>query len=93
MGSTGVPINLHRDAEIVAVCDQIGGGAASSDDMAGGAHLVGKGDCEALQLSFSSEHPGMTQVVMCDGSVQTVQEDIDANIWQQMGSRAEKFDR
>jgi hypothetical protein len=30
---------------------------------------------------------------MCDGSVQTVEEDIDLTIWSKMGTRSEKFDR
>ena len=33
----------------------------------------------------------MTQVVMCDGSVQTIQEDIDIEIWNHMGTRSDKF--
>jgi Protein of unknown function (DUF1559) len=48
-------------------------------------------DCEGLQMSFSSEHPGIVQVVMCDGSVQAVQEDVDPLVWQDMGTRADKF--
>jgi len=92
LGSTGVPMNLHRDQEVLALCDSTAGGAGASDDLAGGTHLVGVADCEALQISFSSEHPGIVQVVMCDGSVQAVQEDIEGIIWSNMGSRDEKFD-
>ncbi|MEX2168872.1 MAG: DUF1559 domain-containing protein [Pirellulales bacterium] len=97
MGSTGVPPNLHKDLEIVGICDTISpsGGASSAGDgevTGGGTHVVGRADCDALQLSFSSEHSGVVQVVMCDGSVQGIQEDIDLNIWSQMGTRAEKFD-
>jgi prepilin-type N-terminal cleavage/methylation domain-containing protein len=89
LGSTGVPPNLHRDAEILAICDSLAPGGPSGGVSS---HLVGKADCEALQLSFSSEHPGIVQVVMCDGSVQVIQEDIDTLIWSQMGTRADKFD-
>ena len=28
---------------------------------------------------------------MCDGSVQVIQEDVDPNIWQDMGTRSDKF--
>ena len=49
--------------------------------------------CQALQLSFSSEHSGITQVVMCDGSVQTIQEGIDSEVWSKMGTRSTEFDR
>jgi hypothetical protein len=94
MGSTGVRPNLHKDLEAVAFCDTIFGGGGSGGDDAGGSgsHLVGKSDCEALQLSFSSEHSSIVQVVMCDGSVQSIDETIDSAIWSQMGTRSEKFD-
>lgn len=49
--------------------------------------------CQALQLSFSSEHPGVVQVVLCDGSVQTVDEGIDVAVWSKMGTRSIDFDR
>jgi prepilin-type N-terminal cleavage/methylation domain-containing protein len=91
MGSTGVPLNLHKDREVLAVCDDISPGSGAPD-MGTGSHLVGKADCEALQLSFSSEHQGIVQVVMCDGSVQGIEEGIDGTIWSQMGTRADKFD-
>lgn len=91
LGSTGVPPNLHKDQEILAICDKISG-AGSGSGLASGSHLVGKADCEALQLSFSSDHPGIVQVVMCDGSVQVIQEDIDEATWSQMGTRSDKFD-
>ncbi len=48
--------------------------------------------CQALQLSFSSQHPGITQVVMCDGSVRPIQEDIAAVVWSKMGTRSKHFD-
>jgi prepilin-type N-terminal cleavage/methylation domain-containing protein len=77
LGSTGVPPNLHRAGGIYK-CP--------------GAQVADAG-CQALQLSFSSEHPGVVQVVMCDGSVQTIEEDVDLIVWSKMGTRSEKFDR
>ena len=50
-------------------------------------------ECQALQLSFSSEHSGIVQVVLCDGSVQSIEEGIDSEVWSKMGTRSEKFDR
>ncbi len=43
--------------------------------------------CQELQLSFSSEHPGIVQAVMCDGSVQQIEEGIAADVWSKMGTR------
>jgi prepilin-type N-terminal cleavage/methylation domain-containing protein len=77
LSSTGVPPNLHR--------------AAGSYSCASG--KVTDAGCQALQLSFSSEHSGIVQVVMCDGSVQQVEDRIDSDIWSRMGTRSEKFDR
>jgi prepilin-type processing-associated H-X9-DG protein len=36
----------------------------------------------------SSYHGGVVNLVMCDGSVQTVAENIDMNIWTDMGTRS-----
>ena len=77
LGSSGVAPNLHK---------------------AGGIYSCASGKvidlgCQALQLSFSSEHPGIVQVVMCDGSVQQVEDGIDSFVWSKMGTRSEKFDR
>jgi hypothetical protein len=33
----------------------------------------------------------MTQVLMCDGSVQAVEEEIDVDVWSHMGTRSDKF--
>jgi type II secretory pathway pseudopilin PulG len=88
MGSTGVPPNMHKDASAMADCDKkqpAGFKAASST------HIIGPLDCDGLQLSFSSDHPGITQVVMADGSVQQIEEDINGDIWEQMGTRSEKW--
>ena len=48
----------------------------------------GHAGCMALQVGFSSAHPGVTQVVMGDGSVQAVTDDIERAIWSEMGTRA-----
>ncbi|MCA9231128.1 MAG: DUF1559 domain-containing protein [Planctomycetales bacterium] len=77
LGSTGVPPNAHKQPSKF-YCER---SSASSYP------------CQALQLSFSSEHPGITQVAMCDGSVHTIQEGIDSEVWSKMGTRATDFDR
>jgi prepilin-type N-terminal cleavage/methylation domain-containing protein len=77
LGSTGVPPNLHKQRGTY-ICDN---------------SKVNDAGCQALQLSFSSEHPGIVQVAMCDGSVQQVADAIDSDIWSKMGTRSEKFDR
>jgi prepilin-type N-terminal cleavage/methylation domain-containing protein len=87
MGSTGVPPNMHKDAATVKECDKVSGAAAAMSMM----HVVGPQDCDGLQVSFSSDHPGITQVVMCDGSVQQIEEDINLDIWERMGTRSERF--
>ncbi len=87
LGSTGVPPNLHRQRGVAESCGGGGGGLEGGS----GSHVVGA-DCEGLQLSFSSEHPGVVQVVMCDGSVQQVAEGISDVVWSRMGTRSEKFD-
>jgi prepilin-type N-terminal cleavage/methylation domain-containing protein len=100
LGSTGCPPNLHKSTLAVGRCDGTDSGSFegasqvarnAEDEIASGAHTVGCFDCFGLQISFSSNHPGMTQVVMCDGSVQTIQEDIDIEIWNHMGTRSDKF--
>jgi len=40
-----------------------------------------------LVVPVSSYHPGIVNVVMVDGSVQTVANDIDMDIWTDMGTR------
>jgi prepilin-type N-terminal cleavage/methylation domain-containing protein len=49
--------------------------------------------CQALQLSFSSEHRGVVQGVLCDGSVQTYEEGVDPLTWSRLGTRSVDFDR
>ncbi len=97
LGSTGVPPNMHKIKEAVDRCESphaggAGAGSSPSDaDMGSGEHVVGPLDCEGLQISFSGDHPGVVLVVMCDGSVQGVDENIDLTIWQDMGTRSDKF--
>lgn len=73
LGSTGVGVNLHKSLSCV-------------DDA--GKRQPGSAPCQALQLSFSSAHPGVAQVVMCDGSGALIEESIDPVVWANMGSRA-----
>ncbi len=47
-----------------------------------------RADCQALQLSFSSAHGGIVQVVMCDASVHRIEDEIDPKVWSNMGTRA-----
>ncbi|MCI0334737.1 MAG: DUF1559 domain-containing protein [Planctomycetes bacterium] len=94
LGSTGVPPNLHKDPAAFTGCGPTGGsGASTGGPLAAMAamHVVGPQDCFGLQLSFSSDHPGITQVGMCDGSVQVIQEDIDLDTFERMGTRSEKW--
>lgn len=49
---------------------------------------TGSAGCQALQAGFSSAHPSVVQIVMCDGSVQTVDESIEPVVWSNMGTRA-----
>ena len=45
-------------------------------------------DCQKAQLAFGSAHPGGAQIVRGDGSVDFMNEDIDAVTWSDMGTRA-----
>jgi prepilin-type N-terminal cleavage/methylation domain-containing protein len=71
LGSTGVPPNLHRSPQKYN-CVEFSPGSA---------------ECQALQLSFGSEHSGVVQVVLCDGSVHAINEGIDAAAWRAWGTR------
>jgi prepilin-type N-terminal cleavage/methylation domain-containing protein len=74
LGSTGVGVNLHRK--------KLGanGKTACFDPSSA--------QCQALQLSFGSEHSSLVQVVHCDGHVKGIDEDIDAAVWSDLGTRA-----
>jgi hypothetical protein len=95
MGSTGVPPNLHRDPSAFNGCDGGAHGAPPPPKAAAASsaamHIVGPIDCEGLQLSFSSDHPGIVQLGMCDGSLNVIDEDIDLDVYEKMGTRTEKF--
>jgi prepilin-type processing-associated H-X9-DG protein len=47
-------------------------------------------ECQQLQLSFSSAHASVVNVVMCDGSVRSVPDDTDPKAWSDMGSRSDR---
>jgi prepilin-type N-terminal cleavage/methylation domain-containing protein len=93
LGSTGVPPNWHKNAAAMAHCDRFGSAAPppSGETTGTGSHIVGPVDCDGVQLSFSSDHPGIAQVIMCDASVQSIEEDINLDVWERMGTRAEKY--
>jgi prepilin-type N-terminal cleavage/methylation domain-containing protein len=60
----------------------------------GGASLcttVSSKECQGLQLSFGSVHPGGMNAVNCDGSVSFLNEDIDPAPWSQLGTRASQI--
>ena len=48
-----------------------------------------KADCQALQISFSSNHGGVVNVAMVDGSVHSIEADIDEEVWSEMGTRSQ----
>ena len=72
LGSTGVPINVQKDP---------------AQNQAWCAN-PGSPECQALQLSFGSEHSGVVLMVFCDGHTEAVQEDIDRKVWSDYGTRA-----
>jgi prepilin-type processing-associated H-X9-DG protein len=45
-------------------------------------------ECQELQLSFGSVHPGGMNAVKCDGSVEFIAEGIDPVPWSALGTRA-----
>ena len=87
LGSTGVAPNLDKRPEYRKSCENY------SQGFGGAAHVIMPPLCEQLQLSFTSDHPGIVQVVLCDGSVQTINDDIDVRTWSRMGTRAAEFER
>jgi prepilin-type N-terminal cleavage/methylation domain-containing protein/prepilin-type processing-associated H-X9-DG protein len=72
LGSTGVRMNYHTNSE------QHRQWCSSPDSS----------ECQALQLAFGSEHPGMAQMAFCDGHVQAINEDVDLIVWSDYGTRA-----
>lgn len=72
LGSTGVPMNIQKDSQQNR--------AKCTDGNSP--------ECQALQLAFGSTHVGVTQMVLCDGHVEVVQEEVDAKVWSDLGTRA-----
>lgn len=72
LGSTAVPINFQR----------------TSDENRQMCQSSTSKDCQALQLAFGSEHPGLALMGFCDGHVEPVQQDIDPIVWSNYGTRA-----
>ena len=72
MGSLGVPINYQNGRLGTEVC-------ASS--VASGA------ECQQFQLAFGSTHAGIAQFAKCDGSVDVVNDSIDALVARDLGTR------
>ena len=72
MGSTAVPVNAFVNTGRNPCTDN---GAPTSRD------------CQAWQLSFSSNHPGGCQGVRADGSVDFFEESIDQSVWAAVGNR------
>jgi hypothetical protein len=67
-----------------------GAGATAMAKMAM-LHTIGCSDCDGLQISFSSNHPGVTQIGLADGSVQTIEEEINLDVWEAMGTRSSRY--
>jgi hypothetical protein len=72
LGSTAIPVNFHQQFLGTDVCT--GANAASAN-------------CQMFQLCFGSAHPGIAQIVRCDGSVGVVEEGIEAVVWRDLGTR------
>jgi prepilin-type N-terminal cleavage/methylation domain-containing protein len=72
IGSTAVGINLHKD---ILAARQWCASATSPQ-------------CQAFQISFGSEHPGIVQMLSGDGHVEGIPESIDRAVWSDMGTRA-----
>jgi prepilin-type N-terminal cleavage/methylation domain-containing protein len=73
VGSTAVPMNL-----VV----QFRGNDPCSSPPAGT-----NPDCQRMQLSYGSAHPGGALTLRCDSSVQYAEEGIDATIWRDLATR------
>ncbi len=73
LGSTGVPINLQDQYR--------DSGKVPCDGLS-------NAECERLQISFGSTHPGGVNGLLCDGSVRFFEESVDADVWRDYGTRA-----
>ena len=74
LGSLAVPINYQNNFPNNSACESPGSPSSA--------------DCQRVQLAFGSEHSGGFQMVRCDGSVDFIQEDIDANVRVDLATRA-----
>ena len=74
LGSTGVRPNLGLDP------------VQNRADCAGS--KADKAPCQALQLSFSSLHPGVIMMAFCDGHVEAIEAGIEQQVWGDYGTRA-----
>ena len=72
LGSTGVPMNIQRNSAKNQK-------ACVSPESS---------ECQAMQLAFGSDHPGMCHMLFLDGHVEQIQEDVDPLIWSAYGTRA-----
>ncbi len=72
LGSTGVPINVQK-------------GSAQNQALCANPDSP---ECQALQLSFGSNHSGIALMLFCDGHVEGVPEDIESKVWSDYGTRA-----
>lgn len=71
LGSTGVPINFQNRFK-------------NAETSPCGRRPTP--DCQAIQLSFSSAHPGGVNAVNIDGSVHFVADDVDPVVWSAFGT-------
>ena len=72
LGSTGVGINLQ----------------GSSSENQEKCLRPESPECQALQLSFGSAHPGIVQMAFVDGHLESIAEDIDKQVWSDYGTRS-----
>jgi prepilin-type processing-associated H-X9-DG protein len=73
LGSTAVPMNFQQQVAAAMPCSNPPAGTNP--------------DCQRLQLAFSSAHPGLANILRCDGSVDTLNDDVDAIVWRDMATR------
>jgi prepilin-type N-terminal cleavage/methylation domain-containing protein len=72
LGSAAVPVNFHQPFLGTEVCTGSNSGTA---------------DCQKFQLSFGSSHAGNMQLARCDGSVESLNDSVDAIVWRDMATR------
>ncbi len=74
LGSLAVPINYQSRFPDNSACELPGSPISE--------------DCQRVQLAFGSVHPGGFQMVRCDGSVDFIEERVDAVVQAELGTRA-----